>query len=60
VDDYYGFVIRRLAAAGTLPAHYTADVPSAPRQAASGAPAGPSGLVSAPSTASEALQTQVE
>ncbi len=32
VDDYYGFVVRRLAAAGTLPAHFTADVPPSPRQ----------------------------
>jgi phosphatidylinositol alpha-mannosyltransferase len=31
VDDYYGFVIRRLAAAGSLPAHFTADVPPSPR-----------------------------
>ncbi len=31
VDDYYGFVIRRLAAAGPLPAHFTAAVPPSPR-----------------------------
>ena len=31
VDDYYGFVIRRLAATGSLPAHFTADVPPSPR-----------------------------
>jgi phosphatidylinositol alpha-mannosyltransferase len=67
VDDYYGFVIRRLAAGGALPPHFTAAVPPAPRQAAPGAPAGPSGaplvpsgLPSASSAASEALQTQVE
>jgi phosphatidylinositol alpha-mannosyltransferase len=30
VDDYYGFVIRRLAAAGNLPAGFTAEVPQAP------------------------------
>ena len=30
VEDYYGFVIRRLAAAGSLPAGYRADVPQAP------------------------------
>ena len=30
VEDYYGFVIRRLAAAGNLPAGFTADVPQAP------------------------------
>jgi phosphatidylinositol alpha-mannosyltransferase len=31
VDDYYGFVIRRLAAAGTLPPHFAAEVPPSPR-----------------------------
>ena len=31
VDDYYGFVIRRLAAAGSLPPHFTAEVPPSPR-----------------------------
>jgi phosphatidylinositol alpha-mannosyltransferase len=31
VDDYYGFVIRRLAASGSLPAHFTAEVPPSPR-----------------------------
>jgi phosphatidyl-myo-inositol alpha-mannosyltransferase len=36
VDDYYGFVIRRLAAAGTLPPHFSADVPPSPRQATAG------------------------
>ncbi len=35
VDDYYGFVIRRLDAAGALPAHFTADVPPSPRAAGS-------------------------
>ena len=30
VDDYYGFVIRRLAATGSLPAGFTAQVPQAP------------------------------
>ena len=33
VDEYYGFVIRRLAAAGKLPAHFTAEVPPSPRAA---------------------------
>ena len=27
VESYYGFVVRRLAAQGALPAHFTADVP---------------------------------
>jgi phosphatidylinositol alpha-mannosyltransferase len=31
VDDYYGFVIRRLAAQGQLPADFMADVPPSPR-----------------------------
>ena len=35
VDDYYGFVIRRLAAADALPEHFTADVPPSPRAAGS-------------------------
>jgi phosphatidylinositol alpha-mannosyltransferase len=30
VDDYYGFVIRRLAAAGTLPEGFAAEIPQAP------------------------------
>ena len=33
VDDYYGFVIRRLAAAGQLPAHFRSDIPVSPRPA---------------------------
>ena len=36
VDDYYSFVIRRLAAQGALPAHYTAPVPPAARSASGG------------------------
>ena len=35
VDDYYGFVIRRLAAAGALPPHFSAEVPASPRVGAS-------------------------
>jgi phosphatidylinositol alpha-mannosyltransferase len=31
VEDYYGFVIRRLAASGQLPEHFSADVPPSPR-----------------------------
>jgi phosphatidylinositol alpha-mannosyltransferase len=30
VEDYYGFVIRRLAANGTLPAGFSAEIPQAP------------------------------
>ncbi len=32
VDDYYGFVIRRLAATGQLPPDFHAEVPASPRQ----------------------------
>ncbi len=31
VDDYYGFVIRRLAAQGTLPSGFRADIPPSPK-----------------------------
>ena len=34
VDDYYGFAIRRLAATGALPAHFTAPIPPSPRAVA--------------------------
>ncbi len=30
VDDYYGFVIRRLAAQGALPSGFRAPIPPAP------------------------------
>ncbi len=30
VEEYYGFVVRRLAASGTLPAGYSADIPEPP------------------------------
>ena len=53
VDDYYGFVIRRLAATGSLPPHFTAVVPPSPRAAvvldeASAGPAEPAGAGSSP------------
>ncbi len=44
VDDYYGFVIRRLAAQGQLPAGFTAPVPPSPRPTTVGA-AGPAAAV---------------
>jgi hypothetical protein len=34
VDDYYGFVIRRLAAQNALPPGFGAEIPPAPRVAA--------------------------
>jgi hypothetical protein len=36
VEDYYGFVIRRLAAQGTLPAGFHAAVPPSPRAPSGG------------------------
>jgi hypothetical protein len=33
VDDYYGFVIRRLAAQGQLPSDFRAEIPQSPRMA---------------------------
>jgi hypothetical protein len=47
VDDYYGFVIRRLEAAGALPAHFSAEVPPSPR--AGGASGAPDAAVTPPS-----------
>jgi phosphatidylinositol alpha-mannosyltransferase len=38
VDDYYGFVIRRLAAQGQLPAGFSAAVPPSPRGLGPAAP----------------------
>ena len=36
VEEYYYFVIRRLAAQGQLPAGYTAEIPAAPHIPPSG------------------------
>jgi phosphatidyl-myo-inositol alpha-mannosyltransferase len=42
VDDYYGFVVRRLAAQGQLPPSFTAEIPPSPRAAgADGGEPGP-------------------
>jgi phosphatidylinositol alpha-mannosyltransferase len=38
VDDYYGFVIRRLAAAGNLPSGFGAEIPQAPLVRAKASP----------------------
>jgi phosphatidylinositol alpha-mannosyltransferase len=59
VDDYYGFVIRRLAASGTLPADFRAAVPQAP--AIRARPSDSSvGISAAALSASVSLQTQAE
>ncbi len=38
VDDYYGLVIRRLAAHGELPASFSAPIPPSPRPAGGTSP----------------------
>jgi len=48
VDEYYGFVIRRLDAAGALPAHFSADVPASPRAVGSDQPEGAGATGEAP------------
>ena len=59
VDDYYGFVIRRLAATGSLPPDFRSAVPQAPPLRAR--PSASSGLASpAAVSASDSLQTQAE
>jgi phosphatidyl-myo-inositol alpha-mannosyltransferase len=57
VEEYYGFVIRRLAAAGQLPAGFVGDVPQAPplRTKSSVSPG-----ASESASTSETLQTQAE
>jgi phosphatidylinositol alpha-mannosyltransferase len=60
VGDYYGFVIRRLAAAGTLPEGFAAEIPQAPpplrarpsEPSPAAAPSPPSALVLDPASAS--------
>ena len=64
VDDYYGFAIRRLAAAGNLPAGFRAPVPQAPPVRARPSP-GSSEATSRPDwtaldSASAILQTEAE
>ncbi|MEZ0240615.1 MAG: glycosyltransferase family 4 protein [Chloroflexota bacterium] len=51
VEDYYHFVIRRLAAQGELPASFHAEVPASPRQALA---------ASEPATASEPVRQPPE
>jgi hypothetical protein len=60
VEEYYGFVIRRLAAAGQLPEGFRAEVPQAPplraRASPSDEPPGPEAALSA----SSSLRTHAE
>ena len=61
VEDYYGFVIRRLAASGSLPPDFRAPIPQAPPprarlSASSEVPAAAAAILSA----SASLQTHAE
>jgi phosphatidylinositol alpha-mannosyltransferase len=61
VEDYYGFVIRRLAATGSLPADFRAPVPQAPPVRAR--PSASASMLSSPETresASATLHAQAE
>ncbi len=57
VEEYYGFVIRRLAAGGKLPEGYRAPIPQAPPVRARPSA---SSTTSTPLSTSESLQTQAE
>ena len=59
VEEYYGFVIRRLAAGGSLPVDFTAPVPQAPPVRIRPSSAS-SAVEGATESASASRQTQVE
>ena len=63
VDDYYGFVIRRLAASGSLPPGFHAEIPQAsppPRARPSASPEAPAPVLAAADAARETRQAQAE
>ena len=60
VDDYYGFVIRRLAATGSLPADFRATVPQAPPVRARPSASASLSASEALESASAALHAQAE
>jgi hypothetical protein len=64
VEDYYGFVIRRLAAGGALPADFRAPIPQAPpvraRPSTSSDVPAPAVPVEAFASASASRHTQAE
>jgi phosphatidylinositol alpha-mannosyltransferase len=66
VEEYYGFVIRRLAASGTLPAGFRAEVPQAPppvrARPSAASPEAPAPAAPAPAfdSASASRQTEAE
>ena len=65
VEDYYGFVIRRLASAGALPEDFRAPIPQAPGvrarpPASSDVPVEPAEPAEAFVSASASRQTQAE
>jgi phosphatidylinositol alpha-mannosyltransferase len=60
VEDYYGFVIRRVAASGSLPADFRAPVPQAPPVRARPSVSSDTIAASAVLSASASRQTQAE
>ena len=65
VDDFYGLIIRRLAARGELPEGFHAAVPPSPRQSPNAAPPSPApsskrSASSAARSASASRQTHAE
>jgi phosphatidylinositol alpha-mannosyltransferase len=54
VDDYYGFVIRRLAAMGPLPPHFSAEIPAPARPFAAVQDGDDAGEAGDPSAAADA------
>jgi phosphatidylinositol alpha-mannosyltransferase len=64
VDDYYGFVIRRLAASGSLPSGFGAEIPQAsppPRaRPSAGSPDASASVLAAADAARETRQAQAE
>jgi len=60
VEDYYGFVIRRLAASGSLPPGFRAEVPQASLPVRPRASVSSEGEGADPGSASDSRQVQVE
>jgi phosphatidylinositol alpha-mannosyltransferase len=60
VEDYYGFVIRRLAATGSLPADYRSPVPQAPPVRARPSSSSDDASAEAMESVSVSLQTHAE
>ena len=60
VEEYYGFAIRRLAASGPMPEHFTASVPPSPRPLVSPGGTGDDGYEGAAPDAAPATEPAPE